>query len=99
MATVFANNGYRIQMLPEVPRVSSPDVLIDGVTADLKKLSSHNNMVKHAKKATRQQGANLVLFEIQKESQKIYDAIKRLERENIKGKYFFSDRKDKVYEF
>lgn len=42
-------NGRRIEMLEEVSGVSSPDITIDGVKAELKKLSSANNIERHAK--------------------------------------------------
>lgn len=68
MAKVFAQSGHHIILLEEVAGKSSSDVLIDGIPADLKSTGSHNNIVKYAKKATREQGAKMVLFEFTKET-------------------------------
>src|SRR5690606_13433571 len=57
MVKNLANSGYRIEMLEEVPRISSPDMLFNGIKADLKSVSSHNNIIKYADDAINKQGA------------------------------------------
>jgi hypothetical protein len=96
MAMTFARNGYKIEMLKETPRVSSPDVTINGMKAELKRVSGHNNIEKHAKKAIEKQGAEIVLFEINAMTGKIHDELNRLKRMDIKVKYFTSDNKNTI---
>jgi hypothetical protein len=98
MSMVFAQNGYRIEMLKETPRIPSPDVRINGVTGDLKRVSSHNNIVKDAKKAIRKQGAEIVLFEFEKETQEIYSELLQLKKDGIPVYYYFSNEKNKIHE-
>jgi hypothetical protein len=98
MAMVFAQNGYRIKMLKEMPRVSSPDVTINGIPADLKKLSGHNNIVRHAKEAVRKQGAKIVLFEFDAMTDAMHKQLNILKEMGIKVRYFVSDNKNTVFE-
>ena len=98
MTKVFANNGYRIEMLNEISRESSSDVRIDGLFADLKRTSSHNNIVKYAKKATRNQGADIVLFQFDELTPEIRFEINILMKMNIHGKYFVTGS-NTLYEF
>ncbi|MBD5068240.1 MAG: hypothetical protein HDT51_02695 [Alistipes sp.] len=88
MAKVFAKNGYKIEMLNEISGEPSSDVKINGLLADLKRTSSHNNIVKYAKKATRDQYAVLVLFQFEELTPEIRFEINALVKMNIHGKYF-----------
>jgi hypothetical protein len=97
MAKVFAENGYKIEMLKEVPGVSSPDVTINGVKAELKRVSSHNNIVKYAQKAVKKQGAEVVLFEFEKETEAIKTELIGLKREGISAYYYYSSNKGSIY--
>jgi hypothetical protein len=97
MSMVFARNGYKIEMLREVPRVSSPDVTINGLKADLKRVSGHNNLIRHAKHATREQRADVVLFEFEKETEAIKAELIKLKREGISAYYYYSGDKNKIY--
>jgi hypothetical protein len=99
MSKIFAKTGYKIEMLEEMPRIPSPDIKIDGLLADLKSVSSHNNIVKDAKKAVRKQGAEIVLFEFEKETKEIYIEIKKLLRMGIHGMYYFTGRESKIHIF
>ena len=91
ISTVYANSGMKIQMLDEVAGLSSSDVLADGILADLKQTSSHNNILKYAKKAINEQGAEITLFEFTKKTNKIMLEIDRLKRLKIKAMYYFTD--------
>jgi hypothetical protein len=99
MSMVFAKNGYKIEMLKKVPRVSSPDVTINGMKADLKCISGHNNIVRDAKKAVRKQGAEMALFEFEKETKEIYNEIEKLSGKGIHGRYYFTGKESKIYAF
>jgi hypothetical protein len=91
MSVIFAKNGYAIEMLAEIPRIPSPDIKINGVLAELKKLASHNNIVKEAKEAIYKKGAEIVLFEFEKNSKKVQEELDKLKRVNIKVYYYFSN--------
>lgn len=95
MCEVFAKNGYQIELLNEVARVSSPDVRINGINADLKSTKGHKNIVKYAKKAVRKQGAKIVLFEFEEFGSEHINELKKLKEEGIKA-LFYVKREDKV---
>ena len=95
MAKVFAKNGFKMQMLNEVPRISSPDVLIDGVPADLKKVVA-NSIEKQARKAIKKQGAEVVLFQFDEMTHQIGIELNKLRNLGIKYKYFITGE-EKVY--
>jgi len=97
MSRVFAQNGYRIEILMERPGFSSSDITINGIMAELKKTSSHNNMLKYAKKAIDKQGAKLVIFEFDKDTKKIQEELDKLKRMNIKVYYYFTGNKQKIH--
>ncbi|MDR1169604.1 MAG: hypothetical protein LBK97_02065 [Prevotellaceae bacterium] len=97
MSMVFAQNGYRIEMLKELPRIPSPDVTINGMKADLKHVSSHNNVVRHAKKAVRKQGAEIVLFEFENNTKKIQEELDKLKIDEIKVYYYFTGNESKIH--
>lgn len=88
MCRVLAKNGHQIEMLEEVSGVSSPDITFDMVKADLKRLSSHNNIVKEAKEAIKKQGAEIIIFEFTTINSKILQALEHLKKLVIHGKYF-----------
>lgn len=99
MCKVFARNGYQIEMLGETPGISSPDVRINGINADLKRTSSANNIVKYAKKAIRKQGAERLLFQFDAETSALHKELFDVKREGIKGFYFFTGRENEIFEF
>ena len=98
MCRVLAQKGYAVELLEEVPGKSSPDITIDGTKADLKRLSSANNIEKEAKKATKNQGADIVVFEFRELNAKILQGLERLKRIGIHGKYFVTGE-NKLYDF
>ncbi len=98
VARVFASNGYAMEMLKEVSGTSSPDVTINGVPAEIKCVKSAANMVRYARKATKRQGARIVLFEIQKRTDRVQCEFKILTKLKIHGMYFVSGNKQ-IYTF
>ena len=88
MCRVLVKNGHQIEMLEEVPGISSPDITFDKVKADLKRLSSHNNIIKEAKEAIKKQGAEIIIFEFTTMNSKILQALEHLKKLVIHGKYF-----------
>lgn len=99
MARVFAKAGYEIVFTEN--GTDNHDVFIDGIPADLKRLSSHINIARRAKYATRNQDAELVLFEFTKETPEIHRELDKLKAKNIHGKYFFSNSGSsrRIYDF
>ncbi|MEG1998564.1 MAG: phage minor head protein, partial [Bacteroidales bacterium] len=99
MCITFAKAGNKIVHLGEVARISSADVLCNGIKADLKRTDSYQNIVKYSKHATRQQGAKIVLFQFDKWDAKFAKEVKNLIGEKVHGKYFITGKEDKIYEF
>jgi len=96
MCIVLAQNGYKIEMLIERPGFSSSDITINGILAELKKTSSHNNIFEYAKKAVFKQRAKLVVFEFEKDTKEIHTQILKVQEYGIHGFFYFSKNKDKV---
>lgn len=90
MCQTFARDGYRMEHLGEVPGVSSPDVTINGIPADLKRTKGSGNIVKYARKAVRQQGAEIALFQFDEWNDDFRKQLLILKKEGIKVKYFIT---------
>lgn len=88
MAKVYAQNGYRVEMLGEADRDSAPDVLINGIKGDFKSTGSSNNIVKYAKKAFQKQGADIVLFEIDAMTRDIYSELLKAKKKGGRVSYY-----------
>ena len=88
MCSVLAKNGYKVEYLKMTE--GSFDIYLNGVSADLKKLSSHNNIARHAKHATRGQGAGVIVFEFEKMTGGIQNALNKLKYAGMKVKYFIT---------
>lgn len=97
MCLTFARSGYRVKHQDERPGTSSPDVVIDGMKADLKRVSSHNNVVKYARKAVEKQGAECVLFQIDEMTEQMRNELDALKRRKIKALYFVTGEKNKIH--
>ena len=97
MCLTLAQNGHKIRFLKLTE--GSFDIFIDDISADLKKTAGSGNIVKYAKKATREQGAQIVVFEFEKESASVYSELEVLKKIGIHGKYYFSDKKDSIHDF
>lgn len=97
MCIVLADNGYRVSHLGEISGISSSDIFINGIPADLKKTRSANNVQNYAKKALRKQGAHIVVFEFEQETKEIYAELQDLKSKGLRAKYFFSG-KNEVYD-
>ena len=98
MCRVLAQKGYQIEMLEEVPRISSPDITIDEIKADLKKVSGENNIVKYADKAIQQQEADAIVFQFDTDSERVHLELLKLKRKGYKVYYFFTGRENEVFE-
>ena len=88
MCTVLARNGYKIEMLMERSGFSSSDITINGIMAELKKTSSHNNILNYAKKAIHKQDAKIVVFEFEEMTQGIQKELYKIQKLSIRVKYF-----------
>lgn len=88
MCRTLAAGGFNVVLLNEIPRVSSSDILIDGVKADLKATKGANNIGKYGKKAINKQGANLVIFEFEEITDDVHKELNKLAKRGIHGKYY-----------
>ncbi|MCD8208120.1 MAG: hypothetical protein LUD72_09310 [Bacteroidales bacterium] len=96
MATVFAKNGYRIEMLEEDTRNFKYDVNINGSPADMKRIKATNNIMRAASRAIRKQNSRVVLFQFDKDELRVHLDLIKLKRKGIKVLYFFTGE-EKVY--
>ena len=88
MCRTFANAGYRIEHLPETPGISSNDILINGVPAELKRVKNHNNILKYAVKAVKRQGAKEVLFQLDAMTDAVRFELAKVKKRGITVRYF-----------
>ena len=91
MASTYATFGHKVEMVKEVPGISSPDAIIDGKKVDFKSLASANNIERHAKEAIYKQGADEVWFEFTCKNDKILSEINKIRERGIHGRYYFKD--------
>jgi len=91
MCLTLARNGYKVEYLKMTD--GSFDIYLNDISADLKKTVSHNNILNYAQKATRKQGAEIVVFEFDTITGKIWDELNKIKRMSIKVKYFISENK------
>ena len=92
MCLALAKNNYRIVHLETVE--GRYDITINGHAADLKQLSSSNNIIKKAKHAIREQGAELVIFEFTAFDSNHLDKLEDLRQRGVKVIWYESDKPD-----
>ena len=95
MCQNLADNGFDVEFLPgeNRPAGQTYDIRMNGIKADLKSISGGaGNIVKYAKHALREQGAEAVVFELPSHTPKYYEAITEARRK-CKGRimFYFSD--------
>lgn len=106
MCIDLAHMGFQIEHLSEVSGISSSDVRIvrsppgsiikiNGEYADLKALSSANNILRHGKDAIERQGAAKVVFKFSPaiDKSRMNSEINKLKNRNIHGIYYFEGSK------
>ena len=99
MCKTLARNGHHVEYLNDTMRPDgSYDVLIDGVKADLKKTGSTNHIAKYAKKAAREQGAEMVVFEFERITSNHINELQKLTKQGIHG-YYFETGSIRLFEF
>lgn len=96
MARHFAKSGNSIVFTSA--GASNYDITFNGIPAELKRLSSHNNIRKEAKSATKDQGAKIVLFNFPTSSPEIHKELNKLSAKGIHGKYYFG-KSGKIHDF
>jgi phage gp29-like protein len=99
MAQVFAKSGFAVEMLEEVSRIPSPDALINGILADLKKTKSHNNIINYAKNDVKNKKAKIFFYEFEKENKNIYLELQYMYKKyRIKAYFYFTGKEDVIYQ-
>lgn len=96
MAKRYAETGHKVDFTDNDE--GSFDLFFDGVKADFKSTASPGNVVKYAKHAIREQGADIVLFEFGSWGTPYMEAINKLKRLGIHGRYLLPDDHN-VYSF
>lgn len=86
MCRELAQRGHKVEHLSDKTRKKGQtyDIRYDGKKADLKSVSSHNNIEKHVRKAVREQGASTVIVRVENSANRV-KAIKALH--DAKRKY------------
>ena len=97
MCRTLAQNGHKVEYLKITE--GSFDIYLNEIAADLKKTSSHNNIVKDAKWAIKNQKAEIVVFELENETDMIHKEILQLKEKGIHGMYYFTHNKNEIYGF
>ncbi len=98
MCMVIADNGHKVEYLHGVNRPvgETYDITLDGTPAELKATGSHNNIEKYAKKAFKEQGAKAIVFELEKRTSDIYEALNEAKRKYPGLSIYFYFKNDKV---
>lgn len=89
MCKTLAKNGHTVVHLDDIKLTDgSYDILIDGHKADLKSLKGSNNILREASKATKKQGAEMVVFKFDKINAAVTQKIETLKQKGIHGYYY-----------
>jgi hypothetical protein len=94
MSLTLAKNGHIIVYRETIE--GSFDIYLDAKPAVLKKTKSHNHIVHYAKKAISEQGADIVVFELEVMNAKIAEKLKLLQKLKIKTVYYVTSDKPKL---
>lgn len=94
MGIRLASFGFHMEHLYEQTGISSPDVIINGYKADLKQLSSANNIYAEGKDAFEKKKASLLIYEFTEHFSGIKRALEKLSEKGIHGLYYYSDEKE-----
>ena len=97
MCEVLARGKNNVEYLESVEK--RYDILIDGEAADLKKLSSVNNIHRYASQAVKKQGAKIIVFEFTVETTEIHIKLNDIKKHGYHCIYYFSKNKDALYSF
>ena len=87
MCLTLAKNGYKVEYLKMTE--GSFDIYLNGISADLKKTTSHNNILDYAKKAFYKQGAKIVVFEFKNDTKKNTRGIRQVKKNEYKSILLF----------
>ncbi len=89
MCLSYAKEGHRIKHLPDKKESGEGtyDTIFDNLKADLKKTKSTNNIIKYASRATRKQGAEIIIFEFEIWNSEFRNLIDELIRKGYHGWY------------
>lgn len=98
MCIVLANAGFKVEHLAETPGISSPDIRINGVPADLKRTASATNIWKYARHAIKEQGAKKLVFQFDDFNSSFIEEMEKLRKRGIHG-YYFVTGENTVREF
>ena len=91
MCRVAADNGYEVQFLKGNNRDTGQtyDILLDSLPTDLKSTGSIGNLVKHIRKAHKEQGAKAVLLELDSHNPLLYEKLNEAKRKYDVTIYFY----------
>jgi hypothetical protein len=94
MCLTLAQNGYKVEYLKMTE--GSFDIYLNGISTELKKTASHNNLVDYAKKAVHKQKAKLVVFEFKTMNAETMKEMLKLKGMNIPVKYYLTNDKTHI---
>ena len=97
MAMNFAKAGIRQELIVEDKERPSFDLYANTQPADYKQTSSAGNIIKMVEHAINHQGAEVVLLEITKRSDKMKDRLRELRIKGYIGYYYYSDMPNEVF--
>ena len=90
MCLVFAQSGLGIRHYEDEKAGGSYDVVCNGQKGDLKRTKGAGNIVRYAKYATREQRAEIVLFEFETWDSEFRKVIDELVRKDLHGFYYIT---------
>ena len=99
MGKNYANKGYNVTILDDTSLPDgSYDALINGLKAEFKSLSSHNNIHRHASEAIKKKKAQIIAFEFTNNTPEIRRALEELAQKGYKFIYYFTENPNNIIE-
>lgn len=102
MCIDLANQGHKIEHLSDKGRKKGEtyDIHLDGLKADLKSVSSHNNIEKYVRHAVRGQGAKVVIIRVENKAnkKKVIDSLRNAKRKYGRRIIYYYQSEKKLLE-
>lgn len=101
MCKVAADNGHKVEFLSENNRAEGEtfDIRFDGIPTELKATIGVGNIVKYARYAKKEQGAQAVLFEFPSPSEAITEKLAEIKRKYQLRLFFYFSNENVIREF
>ncbi|MCQ2959486.1 MAG: hypothetical protein MJ198_04775 [Bacteroidales bacterium] len=99
MCEILKLHGFHIEHLSDNKEEGTYDITLNGIPADLKRMTSSSNIVKNASYAIHKQNAQLIIFQFDKWDDSFREKVGVLKQKHIQGYYFLTSNPQRIHRF